>query len=74
MRIFEVEPEGYTPRHAHDWEHEILVHSGSGQVLVARNLVRQIIVEEYPPKRQEALRRRLLPETSRGDKPFTMSA
>lgn len=32
MRIFEVEPEGYTPRHSHDWEHEILFFSGSGDV------------------------------------------
>lgn len=33
MRIFTIAPGGYTPRHAHDWEHEILVHAGSGQVL-----------------------------------------
>jgi len=32
MRIFEVEPEGYTPRHSHDWEHEILFFSGKGDV------------------------------------------
>lgn len=33
MRIFTITSGGYTPRHSHDWEHEILVHSGSGQVL-----------------------------------------
>ena len=33
MRVFTVEPGGFTPRHSHDWEHEILIHSGSGQVL-----------------------------------------
>lgn len=33
MRIFEIEPGGHTPRHAHEWEHEIFVHSGSGEVL-----------------------------------------
>ncbi len=33
MRIFEVSENGYTPRHAHDWEHEILIHSGKGEVL-----------------------------------------
>ncbi|MBW2512986.1 MAG: cupin domain-containing protein [Deltaproteobacteria bacterium] len=33
MRIFEVEPDGYTPRHAHAWEHEILFFSGNGEVL-----------------------------------------
>lgn len=32
MRIFELETGGYTPRHTHDWEHEIFVHSGSGEV------------------------------------------
>jgi quercetin dioxygenase-like cupin family protein len=32
MRIFEVEPEGYTLRHFHDWEHEILFFSGKGDV------------------------------------------
>lgn len=33
MRIFTIKPGGFTPRHAHDWEHEILIHSGAGQVL-----------------------------------------
>ena len=33
MRIFTIESGGFTPRHAHEWEHEILVHAGSGQVL-----------------------------------------
>ena len=33
MRVFTVEPGGFTPKHAHDWEHEILIHSGHGQVL-----------------------------------------
>ncbi len=33
MRLFELEPGGYTPRHSHPWEHEIFVHSGSGAVL-----------------------------------------
>ena len=32
MRIFTVEPGGFTPKHAHDWEHEVFVHSGKGQV------------------------------------------
>ncbi len=32
MRLFEMGKEGYTPKHAHDWEHEVFVHSGSGQV------------------------------------------
>lgn len=33
MRIFEVSPGGFTPRHSHDWEHEIFVHSGKGEFL-----------------------------------------
>lgn len=32
MRIFEVAPDGFSPRHAHEWEHEIFVHSGKGEV------------------------------------------
>lgn len=32
MRVFSVGPEGFTPRHSHEWEHEIFVHSGEGQV------------------------------------------
>lgn len=53
---------------------EALLKIADDQVLVARNLVRQIIVEEYPPKRHEAMRRRLIPEIAREEKPFTMSA
>lgn len=32
MRVFTVAPGGHTPRHHHDWEHEIFVHAGEGQV------------------------------------------
>lgn len=32
MRAFTIEPGGFTPRHAHNWEHEVFVHSGKGQV------------------------------------------
>ena len=32
MRIFEVSPGGFSPKHAHAWEHEILFHSGEGEV------------------------------------------
>lgn len=32
MRVFTVSPGGFTPRHSHEWEHEIFVHSGKGQV------------------------------------------
>lgn len=30
MRHFEVAPSGFTPKHQHDYEHEILVLKGSG--------------------------------------------
>lgn len=33
MRQFLVEPGGSTPRHAHPWEHEAFILSGSGVVL-----------------------------------------
>lgn len=32
MRLFEVEPEGCTPCHSHNYEHEVMVLEGSGQV------------------------------------------
>ncbi len=28
MRVFEVKPGGYTPKHTHDWEHEVFILSG----------------------------------------------
>lgn len=32
MRVFEIAPGGHTPQHTHDWEHEIFVHEGNGEV------------------------------------------
>ncbi|WP_455382749.1 cupin domain-containing protein [Salinispira pacifica] len=32
LRVFEVGPGGHTPRHQHDWEHEIFIHAGRGEV------------------------------------------
>jgi quercetin dioxygenase-like cupin family protein len=32
MREFEVAPGGYTPRHSHDYEHEVFVLEGNGVV------------------------------------------
>lgn len=34
MRVFEVGQGGNTPRHTHDWEHEIFFHAGTGEVLL----------------------------------------
>ena len=33
MRMFDVAPGGHTPRHSHDWEHEVYVLAGEGVVL-----------------------------------------
>ncbi len=30
MRIFEIEPNGYTPLHKHPWEHEVFILEGKG--------------------------------------------
>jgi len=32
MRVFEIAPGGHTPKHAHDWEHEMFIHAGEGEV------------------------------------------
>ena len=32
MRVFELSAGGYTPRHTHEWEHEIFIHQGDGAV------------------------------------------
>jgi quercetin dioxygenase-like cupin family protein len=34
MRSFAVEPGGHTPKHQHDYEHEVYVVSGEGTVLL----------------------------------------
>ncbi len=33
MRQFRVEPGGHTPRHSHDYEHEVLILAGAGAAL-----------------------------------------
>ncbi len=33
MRTFTIEPGGFTPKHSHDWEHEIFIHQGQGLLL-----------------------------------------
>jgi quercetin dioxygenase-like cupin family protein len=32
MRLFEMEPGGYTPLHTHPWEHEVFIIEGEGFV------------------------------------------
>jgi len=33
MRLFEVEPRGYSPFHSHPWEHEVFILEGKGIVV-----------------------------------------
>ena len=33
MRLFEIKPNGHTPKHSHDWEHEVFIVSGNGYIL-----------------------------------------
>jgi quercetin dioxygenase-like cupin family protein len=33
MRVFEVEPGGYSPLHSHNWEHEVFILEGDGIVV-----------------------------------------
>lgn len=32
LRHFEISPGGYTPKHAHEWEHEVFVIEGEGKI------------------------------------------
>jgi quercetin dioxygenase-like cupin family protein len=32
MRVFEISAGGNTPLHSHDWEHEMFIHQGEGEV------------------------------------------
>jgi quercetin dioxygenase-like cupin family protein len=32
MRLFEMEPGGYSPLHIHSWEHEVFILNGEGSV------------------------------------------
>ena len=33
MRLFEMQPGGYSPLHTHDWEHEVFILEGEGTVI-----------------------------------------
>jgi quercetin dioxygenase-like cupin family protein len=39
MRFFEIAKDGYSPRHSHAWEHEIIIFSGTGEVLCEENWI-----------------------------------
>jgi quercetin dioxygenase-like cupin family protein len=36
MRLFEIDPDGYSPFHTHAWEHEVFVLEGEGTVLTEK--------------------------------------
>ena len=40
MRLFEIEPEGFSPLHSHDWEHEVYILEGTCQVTCERKKTR----------------------------------
>jgi quercetin dioxygenase-like cupin family protein len=40
MRRFIVEPGGYTPRHCHEWEHEVYIVRGVGEVFHSGEMTR----------------------------------
>ena len=48
-----------------------LLKIANDQVLIAENHVRKIIVEEFPPKDHERMRRKYLPGEGSDGKPFT---
>ena len=33
MRLFEIGPEGCTPHHSHEWEHEVFILEGEGKLV-----------------------------------------
>ena len=41
------------------------------QFMIARNHVRRVILEEYPPRKHEQLRRKYLPDDQSDGKPFS---
>ncbi len=67
MRLFEIAPGGYTPKHSHPWEHEIFVHSGRGAVLKDGEWteVRPGMAIFIPPDEEHQLK-------NIGDQPFTV--
>jgi len=58
MRLFEVQPGGQTPFHAHAWEHEVFVLEGNGELAGADKTwqLRAGDVVFVPPLEQHAFR------------------
>lgn len=43
MRLFEIGPAGYTPKHRHEWEHEVYIINGDGHVIAGE---KKIMIEK----------------------------
>lgn len=58
LRQFKVEPGGHTPRHSHDYEHEVFVVAGSGTVFLegAERPIRAGDVVFVPPDAEHQFR------------------
>jgi quercetin dioxygenase-like cupin family protein len=58
LRSFAVEPGGHTPRHSHDYEHEVYVVAGGGTVLLEgrENPVREGDVVYVPADQEHQFR------------------
>ena len=37
MRVFEIDPDGYSPLHSHAWEHEVFILRGEGHLFDGTN-------------------------------------
>jgi len=42
MRLFEISPGGHTPRHTHEWEHEVFVLEGEGEIVLGDREIRLV--------------------------------
>ena len=51
MRLFEIAPDGHTPKHSHNWEHEVYVLKGDGIVFCegSENQLKSGYVVFVPP-------------------------
>ena len=68
--------ESAKPRHVQETtealeDAQALLKIAEDQVLIAANHVRKLILEEFPPTRQEQLRSKYLPDSAPDSKPFT---
>ncbi len=65
MRLFELEPQGYSPHHTHDWEHEVYVLEGRGVIKIGdvEHEVEPGYFAFIPPNEPHSI-------INRGDKPL----